>query len=146
MIEPGSIPAALFGGALIGLAAALMLAVNGRILGVSGIAAGLIAAHSSSSERMVRAAFLLGMLGGGLVIGKTFPQALPGAISSNPLLLGIAGLAVGFGTRLGGGCTSGHGVCGMARLSPRSLVATAVFMVVGMLTVFVIRHVMGGQA
>ena len=145
MLEPGSIPAALFGGALIGLAAALMLAVNGRILGVSGIAAGLVAAGSSAGERVVRAAFLLGMLSGGFVIGKILPHALPGAISSNHLLLGIAGLAVGFGTRLGGGCTSGHGVCGMARLSPRSLVATAVFMGVGMLTVFVIRHVMGGQ-
>ncbi len=144
MIDPGSIPAALFGGALIGLAAALMLAVNGRILGVSGIAAGLVAAGTAGSERLLRAAFVLGMLAGGLVIGKIFPQALPGAISTDPLLLGGAGLAVGFGTRLGGGCTSGHGVCGLARLSPRSLVATGVFMAVGIVTVFVIRHVMGG--
>ncbi len=146
MLEPGNIPAALFGGALIGLAAALMLAFNGRILGVSGIAAGLIAAGSPASERLLRAAFLLGMLGGGWALGQVFPQALPGAISSNHLLLGVAGLMVGFGTRLGGGCTSGHGVCGMARLSARSLIATAVFMLVGILTVFVIRHVMGGLA
>lgn len=146
MIEPGSIPAALTGGAIIGLAAALMLAVNGRILGVSGIAAGLVAAGSSGSERLLRAAFLVGMLAGGIAIGKMFPQALPGAMSSNHLLLGVAGLAVGFGTRLGGGCTSGHGVCGMARLSPRSLVATGVFMTVGIATVFVIRHVLGGAA
>ncbi len=146
MIEPGSIPAALTGGAIIGLAAALMLAVNGRILGVSGIAAGLVAAGSSGSERLLRAAFLIGMLAGGIAIGKIFPQALPGAMSSNHLLLGVAGLAVGFGTRLGGGCTSGHGVCGMARLSPRSLVATGVFMTVGIATVFVIRHVLGGAA
>ena len=146
MIELGSIPAALTGGAIIGLAAALMLAVNGRILGVSGIAAGLVAAGSSGGERLLRAAFLIGMLAGGIAIGKIFPQALPGAMSSNHLLLGVAGLAVGFGTRLGGGCTSGHGVCGMARLSPRSLVATGVFMTVGIATVFVIRHVLGGAA
>lgn len=144
MIEPGSIPAALAGGALIGLAAALMLAVNGRILGVSGIAAGLVAAGTAGGERLLRAAFLIGMLAGGFAIGQFFPQALPGALTSNHLVLGLAGLAVGFGTRLGGGCTSGHGVCGMARLSPRSLVATVVFMAVGILTVFVIRHVLGG--
>lgn len=144
MIDPGNIPAALLGGVLIGLAAALMLAINGRILGVSGIAAGLFASGSSGLERVLRTAFLLGMLAGGIAIGKIFPQALPGAVSSNPLLLGVAGLAVGFGTRLGGGCTSGHGVCGMARLSPRSLLATGVFMAVGILTVFVIRHVLGG--
>ena len=144
MIEPGSIPAALSGGALIGLAAALMLAVNGRILGVSGIAAGLVAAGTAGGERLLRAAFLIGMLAGGLAIGKIFPQALPGALTSNHLVLGLAGLAVGFGTRLGGGCTSGHGVCGMARLAPRSLVATGVFMAVGIITVFVIRHVLGG--
>ena len=146
MIEPGTIPAALTGGAIIGLAAALMLAVNGRILGVSGIAAGMIAAGTSGSERLLRAAFLLGMLAGGIAIGKVFPAALPGALTSNPVVLGLAGLAVGFGTRLGGGCTSGHGVCGMARLSPRSLMATAVFMAVGIATVFVLRHVLGGVA
>ncbi|MBK8957452.1 MAG: YeeE/YedE family protein [Proteobacteria bacterium] len=144
MIEPGSIPAALAGGAVIGLAAALMLAVNGRILGVSGIAAGMIAAGTPTTERALRAVFLLGMLAGGLAIGRVFPQALPGALTSNHLLLVVAGLAVGFGTRLGGGCTSGHGVCGMARLSPRSLVATGVFMAAGFATVFVIRHVLGG--
>ncbi|MCC6705987.1 MAG: YeeE/YedE family protein [Gammaproteobacteria bacterium] len=144
MIEPGSIPAALVGGAVIGLAAALMLAVNGRILGVSGIAAGMIAAGTSGSERLLRGAFLLGMLVGGLAIGRVIPQALPGALTSNHGVLALAGLAVGFGTRLGGGCTSGHGVCGMARLSPRSLVATGVFMAAGFATVFVIRHVLGG--
>jgi len=144
MIEPGSIPAALAGGALIGLAAALMLALNGRILGVSGIAAGLVAAGTGGGERLLRAAFLIGMLVGGMLIGRIFPQALPGALTSNHLILGLAGLAVGFGTRLSGGCTSGHGVCGMARLSPRSLVATGMFMAVGIITVFVIRHLMGG--
>ena len=144
MLEPGTIPAALTGGALIGLAAALMLAVNGRILGVSGIAAGLVASATSGGERLLRIAFLLGMLAGGIAIGRLFPQALPGALTSNQWVLGVAGVAVGFGTRLGGGCTSGHGVCGMARLSPRSLVATGAFMAAGIVTVYLIRHVLGG--
>lgn len=144
MLEPGTIPAALTGGALIGLAAALMLAVNGRILGVSGIAAGLVASATSGGERLLRVAFLLGMLAGGIAIGRLFPQALPGALTSNQWVLGVAGVAVGFGTRLGGGCTSGHGVCGMARLSPRSLVATGAFMAAGIVTVYLIRHVLGG--
>ena len=144
MLEPGTIPAALTGGALIGLAAALMLAVNGRILGVSGIAAGLVASATSGGERLLRIAFLLGMLAGGIAIGRLFPQALPGALTSNQWVLGVAGVAVGFGTRLGGGCTSGHGVCGMARLSPRSLVATGAFMAAGIVTVYLVRHVLGG--
>lgn len=144
MLEPGTIPAALTGGALIGLAAALMLAVNGRILGVSGIAAGLVASATSGGERLLRIAFLLGMLAGGIAIGRLFPQALPGALTSNQWVLGVAGVAVGFGTRLGDGCTSGHGVCGMARLSPRSLVATGAFMAAGIVTVYLIRHVLGG--
>ena len=144
MLEPGTIPAALTGGALIGLAAALMLAVNGRILGVSGIAAGLVASATSGGERLLRIAFLLGMLAGGIAIGRLFPQALPGALTGNQWVLGVAGVAVGFGTRLGGGCTSGHGVCGMARLSPRSLVATGAFMAAGIVTVYLVRHVLGG--
>jgi len=142
MLEPGSIPAALLGGAVIGVAAVAMLALNGRILGVSGLVAGIIAPHSS--ERGLRALFLAGMLAGGVVVGKVLPGALPGAITSNTLWLIVAGLLVGFGTRLGGGCTSGHGVCGLSRLSPRSLTATLVFMAVAMVTVFVTRHVIGG--
>ena len=134
MLEPGNIPAALFGGALIGLAAALMLAFNGRILGVSGIAAGLIAAGSPASERLLRAAFLLGMLGGGWALGQVFPQALPGAISSNHLLLGVAGLMVGFGTRLGGGCTSGHIISGMTQLSVSAFIFAAGVFATGILS------------
>ena len=144
MIEPGSIPAAAMGGGLIGLAAALMLALNGRVLGVSGIAAGMVAAGTPLSDRVFRGLFLAGVVLGGLAVGALFPQAMPGAITSNHLVLGVAGLVVGFGTRLGGGCTSGHGVCGLARLSTRSLVATGTFMATGILTVFVIRHVLGG--
>ncbi|MCZ6893242.1 MAG: YeeE/YedE family protein [Gammaproteobacteria bacterium] len=143
MIEPGSIPAALFGGALIGVAAVLMLALNGRILGVSGIAAGLIA--PTSTDRLARALFLVGMLAGGVAIAVFLPSALPGAVSGNVLLLIPAGLAVGFGTRLGGGCTSGHGVCGMSRLSGRSITATMTFMFVAMVTVFIVRHLLEGN-
>lgn len=141
MIEPGSIPSALIGGAVIGCAAVLMMMLNGRILGVSGIAAGLIAPQAS--DRLLRALFLLGMVIGGVAVGQVLPQALPGAITANSALLIGAGLVVGFGTRLGGGCTSGHGVCGMSRLSVRSITATGIFIAIAMVTVFVTRHVVG---
>lgn len=144
MIEPGTITTALIGGGIIGVAAVAMLALNGRIMGVSGIAAGLIAPQSD--DRLPRALFLLGMLAGGLGVGALIPQALPGAITSNTGWLVAAGLCVGFGTRLGGGCTSGHGVCGMSRLSPRSTVATLTFMAVAFVTVYLVRHVFGGAA
>ena len=142
MIEPGTIPSALAGGAIIGVAAVLMLGLNGRIMGVSGIAAGLIARNSD--DRFVRALFLIGMVCGGLAVAQLFPAAMPGAATSNLPWLMAAGFIVGFGTRLGGGCTSGHGVCGMSRMSLRSVVATCVFMLVAMVTVFVVRHLIGG--
>lgn len=144
MIEPGSIPAALIGGGLIGLAATLMLAVNGRILGVSGIVAGIFSPDVVASDRVLRVLFVAGMIVGGMAMGALMPQALPGAITAKRGILIAAGLAVGFGTRLGGGCTSGHGVCGLARLSPRSLIATVTFMLSAMVTVYVVRHVLGG--
>lgn len=144
MLEPGTIPAALLGGAIIGVAAVLMLAVNGRVLGVSGIAAGLLSPHGS--ERGLRAMFLVGVVCGGLLVGAVFPAALPGALTSNTAWLIAAGLLVGFGTRLGGGCTSGHGVCGMSRLSARSITATLIFMAAGFITVYLVRHVFGGIA
>ena len=142
MIEPGTIPSALAGGAIIGVAAVLMLGLNGRIMGVSGIAAGLIARNSD--DHFVRALFLIGMVCGGLVVAQLIPAAMPGAATSNLAWLMAAGFIVGFGTRLGGGCTSGHGVCGMSRMSLRSVVATCVFMLVAMVTVFVVRHLIGG--
>lgn len=141
MPEPGSLVAALAGGMIIGLAAVLMLALNGRIMGVSGIAAGML--QPANSDRGLRALFLVGMLAGGLLVARWLPGALPGAISPNLAMLAGAGLLVGFGTRLGGGCTSGHGVCGMSRLSPRSITATLIFIVFAMVTVFVTRHVLG---
>lgn len=133
---------ALLGGVLIGLAAAALLFFNGRIAGISGIVNGL--AGQGAGERGWRIAFLLGLAGAGVLVMK-----LTGQDSASPAttpVLVLAGLLVGFGTRLGNGCTSGHGVCGLARLSLRSLVAVLVFMAAAVLTVFVTRHLAGGVA
>ena len=132
---------ALIGGALIGLAATLLLVLTGRIAGISGIMAGAIA--SPGPERDWRTAFLVGLIFGPVVFaffGGTLPQPVLPAI---PVVV-AAGLLVGFGTRLGSGCTSGHGVCGLARLSPRSLAATATFVAAAMATVFLVRKLGGG--
>lgn len=127
-----------FGGLLIGLSVWLMLVGLGRVTGVSGIAA---TALTEPRVSLWRFAFLLGLIAGGALFAHLF--SLSGAsITSTPWLIG-AGLLVGFGTVLGGGCTSGHGVCGLARLSLRSLVATVAFMAAGFVTVFVARHVLG---
>ena len=141
MIEPGTIPSALLGGAIIGVAAVMMLDLNGRIMGVSGIAAGLLS--QQTSDKALRLLFLVGMVVGGLIVARLLPAAMPGAVTTNIGWLMAAGFIVGFGTRLGGGCTSGHAVCGMSRLSARSVVATCVFMFIAMVSVFIIRHVMG---
>jgi uncharacterized protein len=130
---------AIIGGCLIGLAAVLMMWINGRILGVSGFAGGLIARQGD--DRIGKFVFLLGIVLTGTLVAMVVPTANPGALTSNPMLLIGAGLAVGFGTRLGSGCTSGHGVCGMARLSGRSLTATLVFMAVAIATVFITRQI-----
>jgi len=124
---------ALGGGLLIGAGAALLLLLNGRVAGVSGILANVVEAQVG--EQGWRPAFLLGLLVPALVAGIGHPR-LPGSWT---LALG-AGLLVGFGTRLGSGCTSGHGVCGLANLSRRSLVATVTFMFSAVLTVWVARH------
>jgi uncharacterized membrane protein YedE/YeeE len=129
------------GGLLIGLGAALLLLANGRIAGISGIVGGLL--RPSSGDIGWRLAFLAGLLAAPLV--WLAMQAMPPAqIDHTPALLALAGLLVGLGTRFGSGCTSGHGVCGIARLSPRSLVATACFLIAGFVTVYVMRHVLGG--
>lgn len=132
---------ALIGGLLIGASAALFLVLNGRIAGISGILGGLL--HSTRSEIGWRLPFLVGLLIAPLVyvaFGGTLPPVVLHA--SLPLLM-VAGLIVGFGTRLGSGCTSGHGVCGIGRGSPRSLAATLVFMATATATVFFTRHVIG---
>ncbi|HVH92208.1 MAG TPA: YeeE/YedE thiosulfate transporter family protein [Candidatus Acidoferrum sp.] len=138
MTEP-NIFGGLIGGALIGLAAVLLLALNGRIAGVSGILSGLISS-TSRGERFWCLAFVFGLIAGaGLYVLAR--GSLPLELQAGRLTLLFAGLLVGVGTRLGSGCTSGHGVCGLARRSPRSLVATMIFMVTAALTVFLTRHV-----
>ena len=130
---------ALAGGALIGLAAALLLLLNGRIAGISGVLGGLL--KPASGDVAWRAAFVLGLVAAPLAYGLVALAPAP-LIEASNLTLIVAGLLVGVGTRYGAGCTSGHGVCGVSRLSPRSLVATACFMGAGFATVFVIRHLL----
>lgn len=130
------------GGVLIGLAATALLLFNGRIAGVSGIVNGL--ATRIAGERGWRIAFLLGLAGGGVGVMKLTGQSAASP-ASMPVLL-LAGVLVGFGTRLGNGCTSGHGVCGLGRASLRSLVAVLVFMASALVTVYVTRHLSGGAA
>jgi uncharacterized membrane protein YedE/YeeE len=130
------------GGAMIGLAAGMLLLGNGRVAGISGIV-GRVLRPGPGEQRGWRAAFLLGLpLGAMLVSLAMGPLAVESATS--PVLLVIAGLLVGFGTRLGNGCTSGHGVCGVARGSRRSIAATVTFMSVAALVVFFMRHVVSG--
>jgi uncharacterized membrane protein YedE/YeeE len=134
---------ALGGGVLIGAAAVLLLYLNGRIAGISGILNGALARQKGDTAW--RVAFLLGLLAGGGAFWWLTPHAFePRQGFPVPTLL-VAGFLVGFGTRLGSGCTSGHGVCGLGRRSLRSLVATATFVGFGMLTVYVTRHLLGGQ-
>ena len=135
---------ALIGGALIGAAAVLLFLLNGRIAGVSGIAGRLLAPEIRQRRDDIawRVLFLVGLVIGAGLYNLWTPVAIH--INASVGLLTIAGLLVGFGTQLGGGCTSGHGICGIARLSPRSIVATVVFMVSAMITVFIMRHVVGG--
>src|SRR6476619_114564 len=136
--------ASLAGGVLIGLSAVVLMLLNGRIAGVSGITAGLLTLSGPIRDLSWRLAFVGGLVVGPLLVGLargsrpeiTFVASMPTTIS--------AGLLVGFGTVIGNGCTSGHGVCGIARLSNRSIVATLVFMVAGMAAVGVARHLAGG--
>ncbi len=132
--------AALTGGLLIGLAAASFLLLNGRIAGISGILGGLLV--PARRDILWRVAFLAGLIGTPS-LWLLFSELPPIQIDAGYPALIVAGLLVGIGTRYGSGCTSGHGVCGLSRLSPRSLVATLSFMATGFLTVFVIRHLMG---
>jgi uncharacterized membrane protein YedE/YeeE len=132
--------ASLAGGALIGLAAALFVLANGRIAGVSGVLGGLLAPRRGDAAW--RLAFVLGLVGAPLVYALVTALPLP-RIEAGTGALVAAGLLVGIGTRYGSGCTSGHGVCGLSRLSPRSLVATLAFMGAGFVTVYLLRHVLG---
>lgn len=131
---------ALAGGLLIGLASAWLIVLNGRVAGISGILGGLIG--SGRGDRSWRLAFIIGLLAGPLAWGlfHTLPQI---EIQASVPVLIVAGLLVGIGTRYAAGCTSGHGVCGLSRLSPRSLVATLTFMGAGFITVYIVRHLLG---
>ncbi|PSW05605.1 YeeE/YedE family protein [Photobacterium lipolyticum] len=130
---------ALAGGMLLGLSASLLLVVNGRIAGISGILAGLL--KPTNNEFSWRLLFVSGMLVAGLIspwLGFILPESLP---VTSTLWVVVAGLLVGMGTKLGNGCTSGHGICGMGRLSKRSIVATCIFMATAVATVFIRLHV-----
>jgi uncharacterized membrane protein YedE/YeeE len=132
--------ASLAGGILIGLATALLLLANGRVAGISGILGGVL--RPSRGDIAWRVTFILGLFVAPLA-WLTMGAMPPAQIDHSPALLTVGGLLVGIGTRFGSGCTSGHGVCGIARLSPRSLLATACFVAAGFVTVFVVRHVFG---
>lgn len=128
------------GGILLGLAAAFFILVNGRVLGISGILGGVL--RPRAGDAGWRLSFLLGLLAAPLLcrLLATLPEA---RINAGWITLVVAGMLVGAGTRYGSGCTSGHGVCGLSRLSPRSLVATLAFMGAGFVTVYLVRHALG---
>jgi len=133
---------ALLGGGAIGLATAVLLLANGRIAGISGISGGLV--FLPRGDTAWRVVFIAGLIGGALIHRIIFGWSAGITLDASWPLLVAAGLLVGFGTRLGGGCTSGHGVCGMGRLSARSMVAVVIFMLTAGVTLFVARHVVGG--
>ena len=131
----------LAGGMLIGLAAAMLILLNGRIAGISGVVGGLL--RAARADRPWRIAFIAGLLLAA-PLWRLFAALPPSPPIVTSATLVLAGLLVGIGTRYGGGCTSGHGVCGLARRSPRSLTATGIFMAAGAVTVAVLRHAVGG--
>jgi hypothetical protein len=133
---------AVIGGGLIGLAVALLMLLNGRIAGISGIAGNVL--QFQRSEWRWQIVFLVGLVAAPLLMHAAgYPMPHP-AMPASWAVIAIGGLLVGFGTRWSGGCTSGHGLCGMARLSPRSIAATLIFMVTAIVVVFLVRHVWGG--
>lgn len=135
--------ASLIGGLMIGLSAAVLLLANGRIAGISGISGGLLT-RPPRGDILWRAVFVAGLLAGGLAMSLQNPSLFAFEIDRSMGALVVAGLLVGFGTRLGNGCTSGHGVCGISRMSRRSIVATLTFMAAGFASVFVVNHLLGG--
>lgn len=143
LVSQTSIIHALIGGILIGLAASLLLLANGRIFGISGIlASAVLPTESADSDgRAWRIAVIAGLLIAGILLSYLIPSTMM-VITTHPLAwYAVAGLLVGYGTQLGGGCTSGHGICGISRFSPRSILATVIFILAGMITVALIRHV-----
>ncbi len=142
VIQPEQWLRSLAGGLVIGFSAVLLLGINGRIAGISSILAGILPSARVMSEWSWRVMFIAGLIVGGAVFALLWPGALQHTLQTGWAGMALAGLVVGFGTRMGSGCTSGHGVCGIARTSRRSIVATVTFMTFGMLTVFIVRHVL----
>ncbi len=134
--------AATIGGVLIGLSAAAMMLFHGRIAGISGIVSGLIG--PKPGEIGWRLAFVGGLLVGGVMMGFLMPSGFAVDVERSAPAIAVAGVIVGFGTRLGSGCTSGHGVCGISRVSPRSMVATVTFMATGAITATIVTQLFGG--
>ena len=132
---------ATIGGGLIGLAAVMMMGLKGRITGVSGILTGALT--EPADERLWRALFIIGIVIGGAIPALLSLDFKPPEPEAGTIIIIAGGLLVGLGTSLGSGCTSGHGICGVSRLSPRSIVATCTFMAAGFLCVYLIRHVFG---
>lgn len=132
---------AILGGILIGIAASLMLLLNGRVSGISGIIGGLL--NPQKSDISWRVCFLLGLLIGGLTLSVHMPQSMIQKSAGTPVDFVLAGFLVGFGTLLGNGCTSGHAVCGISRFSLRSLVATMTFILFGIISVVLFRLIRG---
>jgi uncharacterized protein len=130
----------LIGGALMGAAASLFLWTHGRMTGIAGLYGGAL---ERGPDRTMRLAFIAGLIASGVVLQWLAPATLPGGGNTGLGVVLIAGLLVGFGARLGSGCTSGHGICGVSRLSRRAIVATGVFMMMGVLTACVARHWLG---
>lgn len=139
--------ASAFGGALIGLAAVLLMAFNGRIAGISGISSSVLPPWTErldQNDLAWRLAFIVGIMLAPFLVQFVSDAPIQQTVSSNVALMVIAGLITGIGSVYGGGCTSGHGVCGMSRLSMRSFIATGTFMATAFVTVFITRHVVGG--
>lgn len=134
--------ASVLGGILIGLSASAMLLFMGKIAGISGIVGGLVSLRKD--DVLWRIAFVAGLLTGGFILTSLAPQLFQVDIVRSAGALVLAGFMVGFGARLGNGCTSGHGVCGIGRFSPRSIVATIIFIIVGAATVYIVNHLFGG--
>ena len=132
---------ALIGGGLIGLASALLMLLNGRIAGISGILGGVL---TPAGDKIWRLCFIAGLIVAPIILGLFGPALAEPQMPASWLLIVVAGALVGVGARYGGGCTSGHGVCGIARLSARSIVATAIFMVTAIVVVAIARHGFGG--
>jgi uncharacterized membrane protein YedE/YeeE len=133
---------AAIGGVLIGLSAVLLMLLTGRIAGISGIFSGLL--NLRGEDKGWRIAFIAGLILAPIIAGAVGYGMAPPTLPANWVIITAAGLLVGFGTRLGGGCTSGHGICGIGRLSTRSIAATVVFMTTAVITVAITRHVLGG--